>query len=233
MSLNATRSQLIRSLLPSTDGLPALRLSSLRGWQRFGRAVFDTLWQINVHHAHQLPAGPAIIAPNHTASIDGPLVVLSTPDAFALAKSELFSSPAAALLRSAGQIPVHRRHPDVDGLRRAVQVLRAGHRLVIFPEGRRGAGDFTEFHRGVAWLAMVTGAPVVPVAILGTKPAGSDLRAVPGFRGHIDLVYGGPQHFAARPYPRRAADVEHVRAELQEACVAHLNFATRLVGRGL
>lgn len=233
MSLDATRSQLVSSYLPSTDQLPALRLSSLRGWQRAGRAVFDLAWSIKVHHAHQLPAGPAIIAPNHTASIDGPLVVLTTPDAFALAKSELFSSPAASVLRSAGQIPLHRRWPDSGGLRRAVQVLRAGHRLVIFPEGRRGAGDFSEFHGGVAWLAMVTGAPVVPVAILGTKPAGRDLRAVPGFRGRIDVVFGGAQHIHARPYPRRNWQVAQVRDQLQQACVEHLSFASRLVGRSV
>lgn len=232
MSLDFAVSKLVTTL-PRTDDLPELRLQSLRRWRQFGRSVFDAIWSIRVHHQHQLPPGPAILAPNHTASIDGPLVVLSIADTFALAKSELFHSPAAPILRSAGQIPLERSYPDVGGLRRAVQVLRAGHRLAIFPEGRRGAGDFGEFHRGVAWLALVSGAPVVPVAILGTKPAGTDLRAVPGYRGRIDLVLGGAQHYPAMEFPRRANEVERVRAELQQACIAHLGFAQELVGRDL
>jgi len=219
--------------LPGTAHLPALPMRALRGWRGVGRVAFGALWNIRTHLHHNLPDGPAIIAPNHTAAIDGPLIVLASPDTFALAKSELFSSPVAPLLRVAGQIPLERTFPDVDGLRRAVHVLRSGRKLAIFPEGRRGSGDFTQFRGGVAWLALVTGVPVVPVAILGTKPSGTDLNAVPRLRATIDVVFGGARHYAEAAWPRTSDEVSRVRDELQTACVEHLAFAQRLVGRAL
>lgn len=219
--------------LPRTERLPAPPVRMLRVWRGIGRAAFGALWRVRTHLGHNLPDGPAIIAANHTAAIDGPLVVIASPDTFALAKSELFQSPAAPLLRSAGQIPLERAFPDVDALRHAVHVLRSGRRLAIFPEGRRGSGDFTRFRGGIAWLALVTGVPVVPVAILGTKPPGTDLNAVPRPGSTIDIVFGGARRYPATCWPRTVPEVGRVRGELQAACAEHLAFAQQLVGRSL
>ena len=63
-------------------------------------------------------------------------------------------------------------------MKTCLRVLRDGGVVGIFPEGTRGAGEFDRFHRGAAYLALVTGAPVVPVVILGTRePGGGTERA--------------------------------------------------------
>lgn len=223
----------LSATLPHTDQLPPVHDGLLRALRPIAQGLLRVPYRVRSHHMHNIPEGPAIIAPNHVATIDGPLIVIETPDSFAMAKNELFESAAAPILRAAGQISLARSFPDAGALRRAVQVLRAGHRLAIFPESRRGAGDFHEFHGGVAWLALVTGAPVVPVAILGTKPASGNVKAHPSFGAHIDVVYGGAQRVAQQGWPRRRDDVAAVRERLQRACQEHLSFAQELVGRRL
>ena len=65
-------------------------------------------------------------------------------------------------LRGPGRSRVDRFHPDPRAVKTCLRVLRDGRAVGIFPEGRRGDGDLERFHRGAAYLALVTGAPVVP-----------------------------------------------------------------------
>ena len=69
---------------------------------------------------------------------------------------------------------------DLRAIRIAVQALREGLAVGVFPEGTRGAGDMTSPRAGAAYLALVTGAPVVPVSFLGTRmPGGTRTAAFP------------------------------------------------------
>lgn len=221
--------------LPRTSGVGPLSTTSLDRMRPFAAGLFRSLWDVHLHHTHRLPLdGPAILAPNHIATMDGPLVVLFTPGTLALAKSELFESKAAPLLRASGQISLSRDYPDVTALRTAVSVLRQGMRLAIFPEGRRGNGDFAEIKGGVAWLAMVTGAPIIPVAIFGTRREGTDpKKALPRPGARIDVVYGGAIRVEQCAWPRRRQEIGELTEQVRGHLVEHQRFAAKLVGRPL
>ena len=89
-------------------------------------------------------------------------------------------------------------------------MLRAGKVLAVFPEGLRSGGEVAWARRGAAYLAMVSGAPIVPVAILGTREPGQSKNQLPRLRGSIHLVYGEPFVIPQTPWPRRKAAVGRV-----------------------
>lgn len=220
--------------LPRLDDLPPLRtrlLSVLRGTFK---AALSTLWDVRVHGLDNVPQqGPVILAANHIGTLDGPLLVSVTPRTLALAKSELFDSPVGPVLSAAGQIPVSRDHADVTAIKRCLQVLCEDRVLAIFPEGMRGAGDMTRIKGGAAYLAMATGAPVVPVAILGTRTPGSHLKSTPPLGSEMHIVYGGQVHIPMQEWPRRKADIAAATSYLAEVCSEHVRAAQQMTRMSL
>ena len=105
--------------------------------------------------------GPVIFAGNHVGVIDGPLLAIFAPrPVHALTKLEMFKGGMGRFLLGAGQIPLDRFNADpARGARPACGCCATGGAVGIFPEGSRGAGELERFHRGAAYLAMVTGAP--------------------------------------------------------------------------
>jgi 1-acyl-sn-glycerol-3-phosphate acyltransferase len=86
-----------------------------------------------------------------------------------LAKVELWRfRPGAWLMDALGGIPIRRDRRDLVSVGRAEELLRAGETVALFPEGTVRGGTWT---RGAARLALLTGAPIVPVRIVGTKRA--------------------------------------------------------------
>ncbi|OYO22703.1 1-acyl-sn-glycerol-3-phosphate acyltransferase [Enemella dayhoffiae] len=209
-------------LLPMLTDLPRPRTAVLRSIRPLGSAVFRQAWRVRRHNEHLVPrTGPVILAANHLAVVDGPLLVALSPrPTFALAKNELFVGNLGRLLEAAGQIPIDQYNPDHGALRRAVGVLEAGHALTIFPEGGRDTGDMARIRGGVAYLAMVTGAPIVPVALLGTREPGQSVKELPRRGGTIHISYGQPVELGRVLWPRRkvplAEATEAVRLELAE-----------------
>jgi 1-acyl-sn-glycerol-3-phosphate acyltransferase len=130
------------------------------------------------------------------------------------------------LLQHAGQIALDRDHTDLRAIRTCLHVLERGGAVGIFPEGNRGAGDLTRFRNGAAYLALVTGAPVVPLMMYGTRPAGGGKNALPEPGTRIDLVYGAPHRVAAQPWPRTktqvAATADALHARMREELEAGL-----------
>lgn len=116
-------------------------------------------------------SGRVIVAGNHASAIDPPLVgsVLRRRAAY-MAKEELFSVPILGpWLRSVGVFPVKRGQPDRRAIRRSLQVLERGGVLVMFPEGTRSEdGRLRDPEPGAAMIALRTGAPVLPVAVVGS-----------------------------------------------------------------
>ncbi len=171
---------------------------------------------------HLPPQGPVIVAANHTGVIDGPLLaIFGTRPVHALTKEEMFAGKLGRFLQHAGQIALDRDRTDLRAIRTCLHVLERGGAVGIFPEGNRGAGDLTRFRNGAAYLALVTGAPVVPLMMYGTRPAGGGKNALPEPGTRIDLVYGAPHRVAAQPWPRTktqvaaAADALHARMREQ------------------
>jgi 1-acyl-sn-glycerol-3-phosphate acyltransferase len=197
--------------------LPERGLGHLR---RYAARWLDLNWDVRISGAEKVPtSGPVILAPNHLGWLDGPLLFLKAPrPAHALVKSDLFVGKVGRLLHLAAQIPVARIGADVTSLRRAAQALAAGQVVVIFVEGRRGAGDLKHIKGGVAWLALVSGAPVVPVSIFGTRAPGADREARPPKGSTIHVVYGDPTQVDAVPWPRSTEALATARKKIH----AHL-----------
>lgn len=220
-------------ILPSS--LPPLRTGLLRTMRRAAESVFRSRWDITVHNADLVPRrGPVILACNHIGVLDGPMVVALTPrPTFALAKSELFDGAVGVGLSAIGQISINRDYVDTYAQRRAVKVLRSGHALAIFPEGRRHFGDLQQIKGGFAYLAMITGAPIVPVGILGTRLEGQTIKHVPTRGQEIHLVYGEPIPVEQTRWPRTRQMVAAKSSELQEKLIGHLDYARALTGMAL
>lgn len=141
--------------------------------------------------------GPLLVAPNHVSNLDPEAVAVSMPRQIAfMGKAELFKVPILApLIRSLGCFPVHRGTADTEALRLAYKLLGEGRALLMFPEGARGDGKLlTSVSRGIAMVARRSGAPVLPVAVIGTHRRMPKGRVIPGF-GRTTVVFGPPLRF--------------------------------------
>ncbi len=173
----------------------------MRLWFRF-----YARWEI-VGLENAPKAGPLLFAANHTSNLDpimGWAALYGTRRMWGVAKSELYESPASAYLMACiGTIPAHRGKADRAMLRRALELLAAGETVGIFPEGTRSYdGKLNAPQPGIALLIQKSGAPVLPVGIIGTHemlPRGAKkMRRVP-----LKIVFGSPMTFA--PDARREA----------------------------
>lgn len=190
---------------------------------------------MRLHGTAHVPAdGPVILASNHIGFLDGPLLASFAPrPVHALAKRELFAGPMSPFLRAAGQIPVDRMHPDTAAVRSCLAVLERGGAVGIFPEGARGDGELRTVHGGAAYLALVTGAPVVPVTMFGTREPGKGSSSLPTRGARLDMVFGAPYRLQAVSWPRTQSQVGSVTASLRQHLRAALEDAKVLTGREL
>ena len=210
--------------LPQTPAHVGLKDGGLKVLRSVLGPYIRRRWDINERGEWHVPTeGPVIIASNHIGWLDGPLLIATTPrPAHALVKRESFSGRTGALLRFAGQISVDRTGTDSGAIRKAVQALRAGQSVVLYPEGTRGDGEFTALKGGIGYLALVTGAPIVPVAIFGTRKAGQASGAKPDKGARIDVIYGPSIQFMNHGWPREKESVAEATAQIHEHLLAHL-----------
>jgi 1-acyl-sn-glycerol-3-phosphate acyltransferase len=197
--------------------------------------LFRGMWPTRVHGAERVPAdGPVLLASNHLGFLDGPMLVAVAPRfTQCLVKQEMFHGPAGVVLRSAGQIPVNRDGGDRAALQAALQVLAAGGSIGVFPEGTRGRGDVGEMRQGVAWLALQSGAPVVPVACLGTRRTGESTGQLPRLRRHLDVVFGEPVEVRKRPGVPGRVVLAEATGILRDRMAEHVEYAVELTGQSL
>ena len=118
-------------------------------------------------------------------------------------------------------------------MKSCLRVLRDGGTVGIYPEGSRGAGDLQRFHRGAAYLALVSGATVIPVTTLGSREPGGSSGSLPRRGAVIDLVFGEPYDVVAVPWPRTREQVEKQSLLLREHMLVQLDQARALTGREL
>ncbi len=224
----------------STAGLPrsaaqhpatALLVRGRPVAERILRRWWDVrLWQTDRVHA----SGPVVLTANHIGIMDGPLLAVFTPrPVHALTKREMFESRAGVVLRRAGQIPVDRVEADPGAVKSALRVLRDGGVVGVFPEGTRGAGEFARYRHGAAYLALVTGAPVVPVTFFGTRPPGGASNALPRRGDRVDIVYGEPWTVERTDWPRTREHVGGVATLLRQHLRGEVDRARALTGREL
>ena len=214
--------------LPYTDRLPAPKVWGLRLARPLVRVGLRLSWRVTLHGAQHVPrSGAVILAANHIGILDGPaLLALTRRLTFALVKREAFTGAVGRFLAYIGQISLNRREVDPEAIRRAIQVLRAGRVLAVV----RSGGEVAWARRGAAYLAMVSGAPIVPVAILGTREPGQSKNQLPRLRGSIHLVYGEPFTVPRTSWPRRKAAVGEWTAIVRERLADHIVAAQALTG---
>lgn len=163
-------------------------------WARkVGWFLAHVVWRTTVVGAANVPpAGPVVIAANHTGVADGPVLMGAVPrPTHFLVKKEMFHGFVGWVLRYAGQIVVDRSGGRA-GLQAAKGVLGRGGVVGVFPEGTRGRGDGANVHAGVAWLAVHGDAVVVPCAVLGTRRTGEKRGVIPGWGRRIYVEFGEP-----------------------------------------
>ena len=163
-----------------------------------------------VGREHLPRSGPLLLAANHRSFLD-PFVIgtLVRRPVYYMAKRELFEfHPLIAwLLSGLGAFPVDRGAGDEDAMQTARAILQRGDCVVLFPEGTRvRPGPFGRARRGVGRLALESGAPVAPVAVLGTEDVRRGWRIRPR---KVRLRVGAPLRFprVAHPSPALAKSV--------------------------
>ncbi|NDL56566.1 lysophospholipid acyltransferase family protein [Phytoactinopolyspora mesophila] len=201
--------------------------------RRLAAVLARLLYRVRRHGVENLPAtGPVILAPNHTGFIDAPLLMGTCPrPVHTLAKQELFQGPMGWVLRGVGQIPLDRDEPGRDLLEAGLGVLQDDRVLVVFPEGTRGAGDFSQMRTGLAWFALRSGAPVVPVIFDGTGKRGRTLAGLPRLRARLDVVFGAPVTLPDASRRTRSA-LEAATAQLRDVLLAHRETAQVMLRNG-
>ncbi|TDC24372.1 1-acyl-sn-glycerol-3-phosphate acyltransferase [Streptomyces sp. 8K308] len=220
----------------STSGTPA-GARGARGaavGRRIAIGVVHGAWRPRALGTWRVPpAGPVILAGNHAHNVDGPVIMGTSPRPVRfLVKREAFVGPVAGFLRGIGQVSVDRHGTDRAAVAEALAVLDAGGVLGIFPEGTRGEGDFAALRAGLAYFALRSGAPILPVAVLGSNEArGRLVPAFPPLRRRIDVVYGDPFTPVAPGGRRTRAALDTATLLVQERLAAHLKEARRLTGR--
>ena len=209
-----------------------------RVWYAIVRSVVvafsRTFWRLRVEGAERVPDGPFILSPVHRSNIDTPLVAAVTRRPLRyMGKDAMWKYGWSAwFFTSLGGFPVHRGTADREALKKCVAVLQGGEPLVLFPEGTRQSGPVVEdVFDGAAYVALKTGAPIVPVGIGGSEkamPKGARfIRPV-----KVTMVVGEPLHppviEGGTRAPRRA--VRELTAELQKRLQDLFDEASAKVG---
>lgn len=216
-------------LLAVSNGTTAVRIAAGRR-PRALQATADLLggwalrwwFDLRVDGAQHVPAtGPAVLAMNHESALDIPMIVTACPRRITfMAKRELFKNRLVTwALRELGGFPVDRGRFDLRAIDVALEAIGRGLVVGMYPEGTRSPGRLEPFLPGAAWLAVKTGAPLVPCSISGTEQAGRATR--PG-RVRVRVRFREPVHVAVEPEPaarRRVAEelTDRLRRDLGTA----------------
>jgi 1-acyl-sn-glycerol-3-phosphate acyltransferase len=197
--------------------------------------IFRVVWRPRVFGVEHVPtSGPVIIASNHLSFIDSVVIPLAVPRRVRfLAKAEYFEGRGlrgrgiALFFHLIDAVPVRRtgNRDSMRSLELALEVLREGTAFGIYPEGTRSRdGRLYRGRTGVGWLALTSGAPVVPVALTGTdrvQPVGSNrLRVRP-----VTITFGA----AIDPGAYRGLPAGRARREVTDEVMNRIATLSRQV----
>jgi len=163
--------------------------------------------RLRTEGAENVPvSGPVLLASNHLSITDSTFLPLAVPRPVTfMAKAEYFTGRTllgrltSRFMAASGQVPVQRddQRAAVASLDTCLTVLRQGGVFCIYPEGTRSPdGRLYRGRTGVAWLALRSGAPVVPVAMSGTDRVLPPGRTVPR-PATVRVTFGEPVELSA------------------------------------
>ncbi len=136
------------------------------------RPILTAVYRVEITGRDRIPkSGPCILAANHVSVMDGFFLgIASTRQVRFMAKSELYRWPGLKqILLAAGAFPVDRGADAGRAVAAGVALLEQGAVVGVFPEGTSLPDQKRGYRRGAARLALATGAPLIPVALIGTE----------------------------------------------------------------
>ncbi len=140
--------------------------------ERILRPILTAVYRVEIKGRDRIPkSGPCILAANHVSVMDGFFLgIASTRQVRFMAKSELYRWPGVRqVLLAAGAFPVDRGADAGRAVAAGVALLKQGAVVGVFPEGTSLPDQKRGYRRGAARLALATGAPLIPVALIGTE----------------------------------------------------------------
>jgi 1-acyl-sn-glycerol-3-phosphate acyltransferase len=166
----------------------------LRGVMRVVTRTYLVGGLFHVRGQENVPrSGPLLVCPNHASTIDPPMVPAFLPrdDTWSMAKAEYFDKGFTRwLFSNYHAFPVVRHSADRKALKRARDVLDQGQALIVYPEGTRvKVGGLKEAEPGAGFLAQLTQAPVLPVALIGTRDCFPPGATIPR-RTRVEVIFG-------------------------------------------
>lgn len=159
------------------------------------RILSTTFWSVRAYGGHRVPAdGGVLLAANHQSYLDPMLIGIGTRrQLHFIARRTLFRfAPFAWTIRALHAHPIDRGRGDIGAIRVVLENLRAGHPVVIFPEGTRTrTGRLGEPKEGFARIAARAGVPIVPVLVEGSRRLWPPHKPLP-VPGRVNIIFGSP-----------------------------------------
>lgn len=145
------------------------------------RFLYHFMFKLDMQGREDAPkTGPLLIVINHTHFLD-PLIPTSylRPDVFPMAKIDLFEGKWKWMFDAYGAFPVRRGEADMQAVKHAFRLLRAGHAILMAPEGTRAkTGGLQPAHEGAGLIASRAGIPILPVALWGGRGMVQGMKAL-------------------------------------------------------
>jgi 1-acyl-sn-glycerol-3-phosphate acyltransferase len=182
--------------------------------------MFRTGWKLQIEGREHVPdEGPAIICPNHTSVLDSFFLPVALPRRITyVGKAEYMDDwKTKYLFPALGMIPIDRSGGNASerALAAAQGILERGELFGIYPEGTRSrSGKLHRGHTGPARLAFRTGAPIIPVGIVGARDVMPPDAKVPKLRLPVMIRFGRP--IDPRRYEGRGDDRLRLRQMIDE-----------------
>jgi len=181
--------------------------------------VMPLLGSLTIEGRENVPkTGGAVLSCNHPGGVDVVALGYASPrQIYYMAKQELFEFQPwfSALISSVGAFPIRRGEHDTAAIEHSLQLVREGKVLGMFPEGTRNkGGPLGRAKSGAVRIAALTGAPLVPSAVIGIPELHKEWKN-PLRRSRVVVRFGEPIHYTGDPDD--AAAVQHQNVELMYA----------------
>lgn len=154
------------------------------------RVWYPTFLKLDMQGLENVPrTGPLLIVINHTHFLD-PMIPTAylRPDIYPMAKVEVFEGKWSWIFNMYGSFPVRRGEADLNAIKQAFKLLRAGHVVLMAPEGTRAkAGGLQQAHEGAGLIASRLNAPILPVALWGGRELSSTIKKLQRTTIHVRI----------------------------------------------
>jgi len=216
MSADEVIEKIVQMAPPRGGAFPKMKLF-YHSIYSLARLFFKVFFGLRVYGLNHFKKGPGIIAANHVSNLDPPVLSISCPEeVHFLGKESLFRKPFLGwLIRKLNTHPVAGAAADLTTLKRMVQILNQGHKLIVFPEGSRSPdGQLQPHERGVAFLSQSAHCPIFPAYIQGTFQAWPRGKKFPRLCGKIACVFGSP----ISPFEFEGMSKKEAQEQIKKQC---------------